>query len=76
MKTIVLRKGKLHIETPLGIVNITVGLTDSRGARVDSIAVTPNAYAGERKVSLDGYSNTRLIEQTEAEYEFSKSQVK
>jgi len=69
MKRISLKSGVLHIETPLGIVNITVGLRDERGARVESISTIPNNYAGECKVSLDGYSNTRFIEQTDAEFE-------
>lgn len=36
------RENLLHIETPLGIVNITVGLTASDGADVDSIEILPD----------------------------------
>jgi hypothetical protein len=65
MKTVVLRNGMLHVETPLGIVNITVGLHDSNGKRVDSIEVIPSNYAGEPKRTRDGYANTRIIEEQE-----------
>jgi len=56
------RKGCLHIETPLGIVNITVGLSDMKGRRVDAVVVIPTAGAGEPKVIRRGYCKTRLIE--------------
>jgi len=62
MKTIIHNKGLLHVETPLGIVNITVGLHDMIGRRVDSIAVIAPQYAGEPKIVRRGYANTRLIE--------------
>lgn len=61
-KTVVLEKGRLHVETPLGIVNITVGLSDRHGRRVESIEVIPNSYAGHKKVTRSGRANTRLIE--------------
>src|ERR1041384_5361304 len=71
MKTVVLnersRDPKLHIETPLGIVNITIGLHDADGRRVVSVETIPNDYVGEPKVTLDGYGNTRLIEETPEE---------
>lgn len=51
----------LHVETPLGIVNIIVGLTDHEGRRVDAIQIIPNRYAGEPFVMVDG-GNTRLVE--------------
>jgi hypothetical protein len=55
--------GTLHIETPLGIVNIRVGLSDLEGHKVDSIEVIPNAdYPNEGKVIRDGYGNTRLVQ--------------
>lgn len=57
----------LHVETPLGIVNIMVGLHDPEGNRVDAISITPNNYAGEPKVRLDGYHNSRLIELKEGD---------
>lgn len=53
----------LHIETDLGIINIRVGLIDNEGRRVESIEIIPNGYAGEPKVTRDGYANTRLIEE-------------
>lgn len=62
MKTIVLAAGALHVETPLGIVNIRVGLHDLKGRRVDSIEVIPDRYVGEKKVRRSGYGNTRLIQ--------------
>lgn len=62
VKTVVHRKGILHIETPLGIVNITLGLSDVSGRVVESIEVIPNKYAGELKVKRSGYGNTRLIQ--------------
>ena len=61
MKRVVLRKGILHVETPLGIINIRVGLADGTGRAVDSIEVIPNNYAGEPKVLRKGYANTRLV---------------
>lgn len=63
MKSVEHMRGLLHVETPLGIVNIRVGLSDAQGRKVDSIEIIPNAYAGEPKVELDGYSNSRLIEE-------------
>ena len=55
-------RGTLNICTPLGIVSIRAGLTDMHGRRVDSIAVTPDRYSGEKKIVLRGYHNTRLVE--------------
>lgn len=52
MKTVVHRRGILHVETPLGIVNIHVGLGDARGRRVETVMMDPNRYAGEKKVYL------------------------
>lgn len=52
----------LHVETPLGIVNIRIGLRDATGRRVDSVEVIPNAYAGEPEVVVDGCRNTRMVE--------------
>lgn len=40
----------LHVETPLGIVNIYLGLTDIKGRRVERVDMLPNNYSGERKV--------------------------
>ena len=52
----------LHVETPLGIVNITVGLRDFKGRAVDSIEVIPCSGAGEQKIVRRGLGNTRLIQ--------------
>jgi hypothetical protein len=53
----------LHIETPLGIVNITVGLRDCKGRRVDSIEVIPDSVEmWGKRIRRSGYGNTRLIE--------------
>jgi hypothetical protein len=62
MKTVSLKNGLLHVETPLGIVNITVGLTDRIGRRVESIEVIAPRLSGEKKIIRRGYYNTRLIE--------------
>jgi len=62
MKIVQLYTGVLHVETPLGIVNIRVGLTDMRGRAVESIQVIPDGHAGEKKIIRRGYSNTRLIQ--------------
>lgn len=56
----------LHVETPLGIVNIRIGLHDAQGRRVESIEVIPNDYAGEPQVTRDGNANTRLVEEARA----------
>ena len=62
MKTIRHKKGLLHVETPLGIVNIHVGLVDGLGRAVDSIAVIPDAMTfNDQKVIRRGYYNTRLV---------------
>lgn len=66
MRTVTVRPGAvLHVETPLGIVNVRAGLHDSEGRRVDSVEILPNRYAGEPAVELDGYANSRLIEAKE-----------
>lgn len=60
---IVLKDGELlHVETPLGIVNVRTGLHDFQGRAVDSIEVMPDQYIGERKVVRRGLGNTRLIQ--------------
>jgi len=61
MRAIVHRRGCLHVETPLGIVNIRVGLADRRGRLVDSIEVIPD-HAGEAKIARRGFANTRLVQ--------------
>ena len=62
MKTATLKSGSLHIETPLGVINIRVGLVDSIGRRVDSITVMPEQCAGQKKIIRRGYYNTRMVE--------------
>ncbi|KKN74115.1 hypothetical protein LCGC14_0394550 [marine sediment metagenome] len=53
----------LHIETPLGIVNIRVGLRDLKGRAVDSIQIIPDQCPGEQKVvRRGGCPNIRLIQ--------------
>jgi hypothetical protein len=69
MKTVTLsersRHKTLHVETPEGIVNIRIGLHDAKGRPVTLIEVIPDAYAGEPRVHVDGYRNTRLVRETE-----------
>jgi len=55
-------RGLLHIETPLGLINIRVGLMDSQGRIVESIEVIPDKFAGENKIVRRGCYNTRLIQ--------------
>lgn len=62
MKRLSIRKGLLHVETPLGIINIRVGLQDVKGRNVESIEVIPSCYVGEPKIWRSGYANTRLIQ--------------
>ena len=62
MRTIVHSKGLLHIETPLGIVNIKVGLLDTKLRKVESVSVTPNSTCGDTRVVRRGIANTRLVE--------------
>lgn len=47
----------LHIETPLGIINIRPALRNADGHPVDSIEIL--ASDG---ITLDGYTNSRLID--------------
>lgn len=61
-KTVNLKHGMLHVETPLGIVNIMVGLSDSEGRRVNAIQVIPDESIGSKKVRRRGFYNTRLVE--------------
>ena len=60
-RTVNHKSGLLHVETPNGIVNIRVGLTDAEGRSVDSIECIPDNYVGEPSVTLDGLTNTRMI---------------
>jgi hypothetical protein len=50
----VVRPGRaniIHVETPLGIVNIYVGLHDLKGRRVERVSMIPNSI-GEHPVIL------------------------
>lgn len=49
----------VHVETPLGIINIRVGLSDANGRSVDAVEIIPSNYVGERKVIRKG---ARLIQ--------------
>jgi len=61
---ITLKKGMLlHVETPLGIVNIRTGLSNEEGKNVNSIEVIP-----DQGVELDGYATTRLIQREEDKF--------
>lgn len=44
----------IHVETPLGIVNIHLGLEDRHGRRVENVQMQPNDYAGELPVRTIG----------------------
>ena len=62
MKTMSLKIWLLYVETALGVINIRVGLVDMNGRRVDSITVTPDEKAGDKKIIRRGYYNTRMVE--------------
>jgi hypothetical protein len=51
----------LHIETPLGIINITTGLSDNEGNEVVSIELL-----ADDGVALDGHINNRFIKKKNA----------
>ena len=56
MRTVTLKRGEnvIHIATPLGIVNIYLGLHDKLGRRVETVTMRPNEYAGEPRVMVRG----------------------
>ncbi len=65
MRTVNLRSKKepfmLHVETPLGLVNIAVGFRDRHGRRVELVTSTPNhCYSGEPKVVVQ--NGRRFVE--------------
>ena len=62
MKALSHRRGVLHVETPLGLVHITVGRKDLEGRRVDAIEVIPGKGFGGVKVIRRGAEIIRLIE--------------
>lgn len=51
----------VHVETPNGIINIRVGLSDHKGRSVDAVEILPSNYVGEPTVIRKG---TRLIRTT------------
>jgi len=52
----------LHVETPLGVINIRCGLTDMRGRAIDSVTVTPDQNPDSLKIVRRGLHNTRLVQ--------------
>lgn len=42
----------IHVETPLGIVNIYLGLTGADGSRRERIEYLLNDYSGEPRVKM------------------------
>lgn len=62
MKTVRLTKKVrvLHVETPLGIINIWNGLTDRHGRQVNTVEMLPNNFAGEPKVVVRGLRLVQL----------------
>jgi hypothetical protein len=65
MKTIVISNRSkhklLHIEAPGCIVNITVGLTDTAGNGITSIAIKCDEYAGDPKCYLPDFDNGKNL---------------
>ncbi len=49
-----LRRGLLHVETPLGIVNIRAGLADAEGRPVDSVEIIPTATEDGVRAVVEG----------------------
>lgn len=71
----------LHIETHLGLINITLGLTDAQGHSVESVHITADHYAGDPAVTIDGWpyvyhQGTRLVQETEAEQHAREGRAK
>ena len=50
MKTVLHSKGILHVETPLGIVNIHVGLQDRNGREVEAVEMLPDRMLHDYRV--------------------------
>ena len=51
----------LHIETELCVVNIRVGLHDTKGREVTSISIKPDGVENGQKIKLSGTINNRVI---------------
>ena len=62
VRTVSVRRGVLHVEAPLGVVNIYTGLTDRLGRPVTTIEVSPDAYAGVPRVARRGPALVRLVQ--------------
>lgn len=61
MKRVVLKRGqRLHVETPLGIVNIYTGLTDRLGREVENVSMSEDRMVGEPKVVRRGCRFVKL----------------
>ena len=58
MKTVVMRDrgttDALHVETPLGIVNIFSGFSDLKGRNVVAVEIIPSNRIGDHKVKRIG----------------------
>jgi hypothetical protein len=55
----------LHIEIPLGIVNVKPGLRDTEGRRVTSVEIVTDQavhHPDGGPIALDGYHNNRLVQ--------------
>ena len=62
---------KAHIETPLGIVNISTGLSDIKGRQVDSIQIIPDKHIGEKAIMRkpNRAANVRLVKALKKVYQ-------
>ena len=59
----------LHIETPLGLVNIWYG-TNQKGQKVETLELMPNEFSGERQVKTTrGIKRIQFIQETEKQFE-------
>lgn len=61
MKSIAHNSGVLHVETPLGIINIRAGLADTQGRRVVAIETIPDRIGN---VSVHVLPDGRIVEDT------------
>lgn len=59
MKRVSHKRGCLHVETPLGIFNIYVGLINRRGQRVECVELIGSQCSGELVVKA---YERRLVE--------------
>jgi len=62
--TVSKRDRVIHVETPLGLVNIFVNLVDTKGRRVERIEIRGNDYSGEPLVAIHGSGVVSLVEQS------------